>query len=312
MNTLNAIGTYTHFSQFRQELEKPSAAPDAEVAQALVGVEATTRKIMGSGLVGQHAKDATAIAANLEKTQRLTQGDINAVNLKAAVDIGEKLARGTVQNALSLAAAPIAAAASLETLDDTFARASHDPSPQNLKAVMNSTKAIGTSFSQLSRLTLEYGDDVVTLAARHSDTVANLAAQSAATGATGLVRTGLNTTSQTLGKVSQGLTVGVAAMDVWIGVKDVQDFLTNPSMRNLLRAGLGSIAAGASMASVAKVPVLGVSASLVATLADVGKVGLDVNWIALYHGAADRYKQEVLASRLPQGASLSGASQQLA
>jgi hypothetical protein len=130
--------------------------------------------------------------------------------------------------------------------------------------------------------------------------------------ATGLVRTGLHTTSQTLGKVSQGLTVGVAAMDVWIGVQDVHDFMTDPSMKNFLRAGLGTLAAGASMASVAKLPVLGVSASLVATLADVGKVGLDVNWGVLYQGAAERYKQEVLASRLPQGASFKAVSQQFA
>ena len=89
----NLTTNYNHFSNIgRGQLAgvKPGQQLTEEERQALVDVRTTTQKLFSTGIAGDDAKDATATLGNIEKVSSLSQGDINAVNLKAAADLGYK------------------------------------------------------------------------------------------------------------------------------------------------------------------------------------------------------------------------------
>jgi hypothetical protein len=287
----NIITTYSELTRLHRSgglLTVNSVKPSlsAEEQKALDEAKSTTRKVLSSGIAGEDAQSATGTVAKIEQISRLSQGDVNATNLKAAVDIGEQLTRGEVQQLLGSVSAPLGAVASVESLSNSIDKTLENPNPQNLKALFSSSVGATTSVGQLGQLV-----------ARH-------------TGEAGLL---IGRSTQALGKVSSVLTVGVAAMDLAIAGQDVKRFWDAPDAKNFAKMGLGMVAAGASVMAAAKIPGVGTKALVVATLADAGKMSLDVNWEKVYQGGrvaatamareqATRLKQEVLSSRLPAGA----------
>lgn len=253
--------------------------------QALEAAQATARKVLSTGVAGDKAQQATATVAKLEQLSQLSQGDVNAVTLKAAVDLGEQFTRGEVQQVLSTFSAPLGTIVSVENLSTSIDKTLEKPNPQNLKTLMNSTVGATTSVGQLSQLIAKHTGEAGRLLARGS---------------------------QSLGQLNSVLSVGVAAMDVAIAGQDIQRFWQDPNLKSFSKMGLGLVAASASVLSAAKVPGLGTKALVVAALADAGKMAVDVDWGAVYQGVtgtvsavaqsqAVRLKQDLLESRLPAG-----------
>ncbi|MGV3524821.1 MAG: hypothetical protein ACO1RX_11370 [Candidatus Sericytochromatia bacterium] len=306
---------YTAFSRIgRENIVAPllnTSQLDADAQTALADAQNTTRRVLSTGIVGDGAKDATAVIGQLEKVSSLSQGDINAVNIKAAMDLGQKFTQGQVQQLLGTVATPIGAVISVEQLQTNIDKAFQDPSAQNVKTLVTVTRDAGMTFSKLTELAINYGDDALALAGRYGGGVGELLTKGMGTKAAGAVKTGLSQGGQLLGRVSKGLNIGIAAMDIWIAGNDIKNFWNDPSGKNLAKMSLGVVAAGASVLST--VPGIGTKAAMVATLADVGKMGVDVNWAGVYEGTktqvstfaqvqANNLKRDLVASRLPQGA----------
>ncbi|PIQ28836.1 hypothetical protein COW36_09710 [bacterium (Candidatus Blackallbacteria) CG17_big_fil_post_rev_8_21_14_2_50_48_46] len=284
----NIATNYTELTRLHRsgELLKPTVSEkklSETDLKALQEAKATTTKVLSSGIAGDDAKSATSTVAKIEQISRLSQGDVNAVNLKAAVDIGEQLTRGQVQQVLGNVSAPLGAIASVETFSNSLDQSLKNPNPQNLKTLMNSTKGATSSVGQISKLLVEHTGEAGRLLARGS---------------------------QTLGKVSSVLNVGIAAMDLAIAGQDIHHFWQDPNLKSFTKMGLGMVAASASVISAAKVPGIGGKAMLVAALADAGKMSLDVDWGTVTKSVgtavvdfstqqAQKMKQDLLESRLP-------------
>jgi hypothetical protein len=258
----------------------------AEEQKALNQARSTTQSVLSSGIAGGEAKDAVSTVLKIEQISKLSQGDVNAANLKAAVDLGEQLTRGRIQEALGNVSAPLGAVASVQSLSTNLNKSFEDPSPQNLKGVLSSTRGATSSVGKLSKIMAEHAGQAGSILARGG---------------------------QTLGRVSSVLNVGIATMDVAIAGQDIYKFWQDPNLKSFAKMGLGVVAASASVIAAAKIPGMGTQAIVVATLADAGKVGLDVDWQSVYNGVSttvvstaethiQQYKSELLASRLPLGA----------
>lgn len=313
---------YTHFSSLgRDQLAGPrsTAVLPQDTQKALNDARNTTTRILATGVAGEGAQEATSILANADKISRLSQGDINAVNLKAAVDVGAKFTQGEVQELLGTVATPLSAVVSVESLGRTIDTTLKDPNADNVKVLVKTTQSATTAFSQLSSLIVNYGDDAINVLANNSSTISSLMAKGLSSQTAGVVRTGLETSGKVLGRISTGLNIGVAALDVVIAGRDIKNFWEDPTGKSFTKMGLGLVAAGASILAAAKLPGLSTKASMVAALADIGKVGVDVNWGGVYQGAktgvtsfaSDKYqafKSEVISSRLPVGATVAPVS----
>ena len=317
MGNLNS--NYNHFSSLgRAQLagSRTLAALPQDSQKALEDAKETTTKLLVTGVAGEGAQDAGNALLNVEKVSRLSQGDVNLINVKAAVDLGAKLTQGTVQEALGQVATPLTAVVSVEAFGRNLDATTKNPNAENVKLLVKTTQGATTAFAQLSSLLVNYGDSAVSLLAENSGTISSLMAKGLSGPAAGTVRTGLQTGSKVLGRISTGLNLGVAALDVVIAAKDIKRFWDDPNGRSFTKMSLGLVAAGASVLAASRLPGLSTKASMVAALADVGKVGVDVNWSGVYAGAktgvtsfaADRYqafRQEVIVSYLPQGALVS-------
>lgn len=309
---------YNHFSSIGRD--SLAASPNANLPtgnrQALNDARNTTVKILATGVAGSGAKDATSILQNADKLTLLSQGEINVANLKAAVDVGAKFTEGEAQELLGQVATPLGAVISVESLGKTIDATVKNPNADNVKNLVKTTQGATKAFSQLSTLIVNYGDDAVNLLANNSSTISSLMAKGLSGQTAGAVKTGLQTSGKVLGRISTGLNVGVAALDVVIAGRDIKNFWEDPNGKSLTKMGLGVVAAGASILAACRLPGLSTKASMVAALADVGKVSVDVNWGGVYSGAKaevtsfatnkyEAFKSEVFASRLPVGATVS-------
>lgn len=312
----------TQFSQIGQ-LTQQQLAPtqsvrrlDPESEKALKDAQATTRKVLATGVAGENFQNINSTVVNVEKVSRLANGDVNAVNIKAAIDLGETVTRGQVQQVLGNVAAPIGAFVSYELMTDRIDHTIKDPNADNFKLLLKTGEGATKSFSALSKLVLEHSDKVVSFAGSYSDNLGRLLAKGTQSSAAGLVKTGLTGSQRVLGHVGTALNVGVAGLDIYIAGKDIKNFWDDPSGKNMARMGLGIVAATGSVLAASKIPGLSGKAAVVAALADVSKVGLDVNWTGVYNGTKETvvdytqetvaaYKKEILVSRLPQLANTS-------
>ncbi|MBT9544218.1 MAG: hypothetical protein IV090_02380 [Candidatus Sericytochromatia bacterium] len=286
----NITNNYSELTQLHrsgalfQPVKNLQALPEDNL-KALNEAKAATQKVLSSGVAGSDAQDALGTVAKIEQISRLSKGDVNAANLKAAVDLGEQLTRGQVQQVLGNVSAPLGAVVSVQSFGSNLDKSLDNPNPENLKGLINSTKGATTSVGTLSKLLAEH---------------------------VGQAGTVLTRGSQALSHVGSVLNIGVAAMDVAIAGKDIHNFWVDPNLKSFTKMGLGLVAASASVIVAAKVPGLGTQAVVVAALADAGKMGVDVNWKAVYNGVSttvtttaqsqmQQYKREVLESRLPAG-----------
>lgn len=312
----NLTVNYNHFSNIgRDQLAgtKPVKQLSEEERKALEDARVTTQKLFSTGIAGDEAKDATATLGNIEKVSSLTQGDINAVNLKAAADLGKTFTQGEIQEIFGKAAAPLGAVVSVQALDSKIDAVTADPNAQNLKSLVTTTRDASLAFSQVGKLVVENSDKIVELGARAGGSVGEALARAIGSKPGSLIKTGIEGSSKVLGRVSTGLSIGVAALDVVIAGQDIKTFWDTPNTKTFAKMGLGLVAAGASVLAATRLPGLSTKASVVAALADVGKISVDVDWVNVYDGAkvqtsnfvASKYtgfKQEILSSRLPQGA----------
>lgn len=315
---------YNHFSNIgRAQLagsQSRTTLTEAE-RKAMIDAQNTARKVLGSGVAGSQAQDANATLGNIEKVSNLVEGDVNAVNLKAAVDLGQQFAQGEVQQALGRVAAPLGAVVSVEALGSKIEAVKKDPNAQNIKGVIATTRDASTAFSVIGTMLVEHSDTVVEVAGRLSDDVAKVMARGLGSSAATTVKAGITGGSKVLGRVATGLSVGVAALDVVIAGSDIKTYWNNPNTKTFAKMGLGIVAAGASVLAATHIPGLSTPATIVAALADVGKASVDVDWGHVVTGAKTsvtgfvsnqvyNMKQEILVSRLPAGAPVSVASSQ--
>ncbi|PKL77104.1 MAG: hypothetical protein CVV27_06850 [Candidatus Melainabacteria bacterium HGW-Melainabacteria-1] len=313
----NLTNNYTHFSQLGRNRLVGSASTLPRLPEtsqkAIDDLRATTQKVLVTGAAGDAAKDAGLTVLNLEKVGRLTEGDINAVNLKAAVDLGSKLPIDQFQGVLSQVSAPITAVASVELMQSRIESTISDPSALNVKLLVATSRDASRAFSVLGTFLVKNADKVAATAADSSSTIGGLISKGLGTGAAGAVKTGVQSGSRVLGHLSTGLSVGVAALDVVLAGQDIKRYWDDPSGKNLAKMGLGLVAASASVLAASRIPGISTKATMVAALADVGKFGVDVDWGGVYTGGKDAvtvytqdryqaFKQEVMVSRLPQGA----------
>lgn len=318
----NLSVNYNHFSSIgRNELagSRPEQTLSGDSRQALDEARTTTEKLLATGVVGSEAKDATAAFQNLQKVSRLTEGDVNLVNIKAAVDLGKLATQGEIQEAFGNAATPLGAVISVGTLGTKIHDAKEDPNAQNVKALITTTRDASVAFSQLGKLLVANSDKVAELTTRFGGDIGLTVARGLGSKPAAVVKAGLEGSSKMLGRVSTGLSYGVAALDLVIAGQDIKNFWDNPNTKSFAKMSLGLVAAGASVLAATRLPGLSTKATVVAALADVGKIGVDVNWVGVYDGTktqvgnfvSDRvydFKQEVLVSRLPQGAVVSNVS----
>lgn len=322
-NLLLSPTSYSTFSQLgRNQLAGTRTGPalSTENAQALADAGNATRRILASGVAGDVAQDATSALGNIEKVSRLADGDVNAVNLKAAVDLGAKLTQGEFQEALGRVAAPLSAVVSVEALGSRIEATKKDPTVQNVKSLVSTTRDATTAFSVLGKLVVENSGSVATFASRISGDLGQAVARGLGSSAAGSVKAGISGGSRVLGQIGAGLSIGVAAMDVVIAGTDIRNYWNDPSGKNLARMGFGVVAAGASVLAATRIPGLSTPAAIVAALADVSKFGVDVNWKGVYDGTkvrvgtlvsdqASSFKQDILSSRLPKGAIVNSLGQ---
>lgn len=280
--------TYSEFTRLQQTgallgIKPVQSSLENSERVALEAVQATARKVLSTGIAGDEAKQATATLSRLEQVSRLSQGDMNAVTLKAAIDLGMQFSQGQVQQVLGTMSTPLGAVVSVQNLTTSLDKTLEQPSPQHVKALIHATAGATASMGQLSKLLSEHAGQVGRLLARGS---------------------------QTLGKVNSAFSVGFAAMDVAIAGQDVVRFWRDPHLKSFAKMGLGLVAASASVLSAVKLPSLGGKAVMIAALADAGKMAFDVDWGSAYQGMrtsvtaltqdqAARFKQELLQSRLP-------------
>lgn len=261
---LNAISpAQGHLTQLRQDglLYRSTAKVevDPDGIKALNQVKGSTQRVLGTGIAGEQVKEATSTLANIERISRLSEGDINAVNLKAAVDLGQQVVGdGQMQQLLGRIGTPLAALASAEGFSNSLERTLDNPTPHNMKSLLGSTRGITSSATQISLMLAEH------------------------TGSAGSI---LVRGSQTLNKISPVVNTGIAVMDVAIAGSDIKTFWEDSSLKNGAKMTLGLVAAGASVLHLAKLPVFGVNAAIVAVVADVAKLGLDIDWAKVGKGA---------------------------
>lgn len=314
--TLNPTTSYSHFSQLgRTQLagSHTTAALSDESAKALADARTATQKILSSGVAGNAVKDANSAFGNIEKISRLAEGDVNAVNIKAAVDLGSKFTQGEMQAVLGTVATPLGAVISFEALGSRIEATKKDPNVQNVKSLVSTTRDATTAFSALGKLLVENSGSVATFASRISGDLGQAVARGLGSSAATSVKAGIQGSSKVLGQIGAGLSIGVAAMDVVIAGQDIHTYWNDPSGKNLAKMGFGVVAAGASVLAATRIPGISTPAAIVAALADVSKFGVDVNWKGVYDGTKVRvgnlvtdqtnnFKQDILASRLPKGA----------
>ncbi len=307
----------TQFSQIGQLTQqqvattKPVRRLDPESEKALKDAKTTTRKLFATGAVGENAQKINSTVINVEKVTRLADGDVNAINIKAAIDLGEKVTRGQVQEVLGNVSAPLGAFVSYGLMSERIDNTIKDPNADNVKLLLKTGEGATRSFSALSKLVLENSGKVASFAGRYSDDLGRVLTKGMSSGTAGVVKTGLTGTQRALGHMGTALNVGVAGLDIYIAGKDIKNYWDDPTGKNLARMGLGLVAATGSILAASKIPGLSGKAAVVAALADVSKVGLDVNWTGVYKGTKENvvgytqetvaaYKKEILVSRLPQ------------
>lgn len=307
------IQGYNHFSQLSQQqllgtAQRVSVSPDSQ--KALADAKSTTQKLLATGAVGEAAKQVNGTVLNVEKVSKLASGDVNAVNLKAAVDLGEIVTRGQVQEVLGTVAAPLGAVAAVELMTGRVDATIKDPTADNVKLLLKTSEGAAKSFSTLSKLLVENSGTVVSLAGKVSDDLGRLVGKAVGSSAGTVVKTGLTTSQRVLGGLGSALNVGIAGLDIYIAGTDIKRFWDDPNAKNFTKMGLGLVAATGSVIAASKIPGLSGKAALVAALADVGKVGVDVDWGGVYDGvktktvefAADqssKFKQDILVSQVP-------------
>ena len=281
---VNAISpAQGHLTQLKQQGHLYRAAGqvtvDPEGIKALNQVKGSTQRVLGTGVAGEQAREASSTLINIERISRLSEGDINAVNLKAAVDLGQRVvADGEMQELLGRIGTPLAALASAEGFSNSLERTLNSPTPHNMKSLLGSTRGVTSSASQISLMLAEHAGEAGTILVRGS---------------------------QTLNKISPVVNTGIAVMDVAIAGSDIKTFWEDSSAKNGAKMTLGLVAAGASVLNVAKLPIFGINAAIVAVVADVAKLGLDINWGKVGRGAQDLVHSKAVAASQKMQAGLS-------
>lgn len=240
--------------------QKPVLEPAQE--KALNQIKSGTQRLLGSGIVGDDLQRVSRHSQMLERSLKLGRGEIKAANIKAALDLGQELvADEAIREGLGQIESPFTAVISVQGLQRSIQDVGENPNPHNLKRLMSSTRGVATSVGEISALVIEHapelGGEVAKVFARGS--------------------------SQFMGRIGPALNLGIATMDVALAGQDIYDFWRRPNLKNLAHMSLGTIAASASVLKVA-VPALQTPATVVATLADLGKLGLDLDWKAAGQG----------------------------
>ncbi len=284
---------------------------EVESEKEIKKVKGGTHKVLGTGLAGDSGKQINSTILNVEKVARLADGDVNAVNIKAAVDLGEKVTRGKVQQALGTVATPLGAVMSAELMVSRIDDTVKDPNADNVKLLLKTGEGAARNFSKLSHFLVANSDNAVKLVGKYSDNVGRLLAKGLGSKAAGSVKAGLTGSQRVLGHVGTALNVGIAGLDVYIAGKDIKNYWDDPSLKNMGKMSIGVVTAAASIVAAAKVPGLSSKAAVVATLGDVAKISMDVNWAAVYDGAKTKttrvvnqqmesLKQDVMGMRDPR------------
>lgn len=255
---------YTTFTNLRsqQGLRPVSVVPALKDPEknALNQIKSGSHKLLGVGLVGTPLQEANSTFLRFEKVDRLAKGEFNAVNLQAAFDLSQEFSQGEVQQVLGQVSAPLATVVSIQSLGSSIQKTLENPNAGNVKGLITTTRGATTTVGHLSgvlaEVGVEYGLDAGKFLARGS---------------------------QFLGRITPTLNKGIAVMDIILAAQDVRHYWQDPSGKNVMRMGLGMVAAGASIVRATN-PALGTTATIVAALADVGKLGLDVDWQAAATG----------------------------
>lgn len=256
-------------------------------------VKSGTHKALSSGIAGEGGKAINNTVLNVEKVARLADGDVNAINIKAAVDLGEQVTRGKIQEALGTVATPLGAVVSAELMATRINETVKDPNADNVKLLLKTGEGAARNFSQLSKFLVSNSDKLVSVVGKYSDNAANLLAKGLGSSTVGVVKTSLTGTQRVLGHVGTALNVGVAGLDLYIAGKDIKTYWEDPSGKNLGKMGIGVVTAAASVLAASKIPGVSSKAAIVATLGDVAKLSMDVDWISVYHGAKEKTTEVV-------------------
>lgn len=266
-----------------------TAKPDKKKEAEEIGkVKKGTHKALSSGIAGEGGKAINNTVLNVEKVARLADGDVNAINIKAAVDLGEQVTRGRIQQALGTVATPLGAVVSAELMADRINDTVKDPNADNVKLLLKTGEGAARNFSQLSKFLVSNSDKLVSFTGKYSDDAARLLAKGMGSKTVGAVKTGLTGTQRALGHVGTALNVGVAGLDIYIAGRDIKTYWDDPSGKNLGKMSIGVVTAAASVIAAAKIPGVSGKAAIVATLGDVAKLSVDVDWTAVYHGTKEK------------------------
>lgn len=273
---------------------KPGHNPksDAELKK----VKSGTQKVLSSGIAGESGQAINSTVLNVEKVARLADGDVNAVNIKAAVDLGEQVTRGKIQEALGSVATPLGAVVSAELMADRINTTVKDPNADNVKLLLKTGEGAARNFSNLSKFLVSNSDKLVSFTGKYSDDIAGLLAKGLGSKTAGAVKTGLTGSQRVLGHVGTALGVGVAGLDVYIAGRDIKTYWEDPTGKNMGKMGIGVVTAAASVLAAAKIPGVSGKAAIVATLGDVAKLSVDVDWSSVYEGAKEK-TSEVVSSQ---------------
>ncbi len=266
----------------------PGTAKHAQKDAELGKVKSGTQKVLGSGVAGEGAKGINSTVLNVEKVARLADGDVNAINIKAAVDLGEQVTRGRIQEALGSVATPLGAVVSAELMADRINTTVKDPNADNVKLLLKTGEGAARNFSNLSKFLVSNSDKLVSFTGKYSDDVARLLAKGLGSNAAGAVKSGLNGSQRVLGHVGTALGVGVAGLDLYIAGRDIKTYWEDPTGKNMGKMGIGVVTAAASVLAAAKIPGVSSKAAIVATLGDVAKISVDVDWATVYEGAKEK------------------------
>jgi hypothetical protein len=269
----------------------PTSAQKKE--EELEKVKSSTQKVLGSGLAGEGAKGVNSTVLNVEKVARLADGDVNAINIKAAIDLGEQVTRGRIQEALGTVATPLGAVVSAELMADRINTTVKDPNADNMKLLLKTGEGAARSFSGLSKFLVSNSDRLVSFAGKYSDNVGSLLAKGLGSKTAGVVKTGLTGSQRVLGHVGTALEVGVAGLDLYIAGRDIKTYWEDPTGKNMGKMGIGVVTAAASVLAAAKIPGISSKAAIVATLGDVAKISVDVDWATVYEGAKEKTTEMV-------------------
>lgn len=268
----------------------PSSQPghnsksDAELKK----VKSGTQKVLDSGLAGEGGKAINSTVNNVQKVARLADGDINAVNIKAAVDLGEQVTRGRIQEALGTVATPLGAVISAELMAERINTTVKDPNADNVKLLLKTGEGAARNFSNLSKFLISNSDKLVSFTGKYSDDLAGFLAKGLGSKAAGAVKVSLTGSQRVLGHVGTALGVGVAGLDLYIAGRDVKIYWDDPTGKNMGKMGIGIVTAAASVLAAAKIPGVSSKAAVVATLGDVAKLSVDVDWVSVYQGAKEK------------------------